>query len=404
MQPIWTANMSELISVSVANIRDRYENKHALLGLDTGFDDLNAMTGGLLPGTLTIIGGRPSMGKTALTLNIVRKIAVEQNLATMIVSYEDSKEQTSQRLLLIGAQVDANRLRTGHMSESDWAKLNAEAEQLKNSPIFVEDKHLSVEELRARCQKIKAAGVDLKLLVIDHIQLLPRPDIELANSEDGVTTARRLKRLAVDLNIAIIANSPLSRALESRRNKRPLMSDLGHGATDGDAADLVLFLYRDEYYDPESEYRGNAELIIAKQRYGPVGTIELNYLSNTGVFTGKVYSHMEVDSLYSSENLNQIWSESLKLIAKKVPEATYVTWISPIRLIAINHQVVKLAVDNDFARTFINGSLANVIREALQIVIGKNISLKVVADKSSRMASSNKVSGRKNNADDSSDG
>ncbi len=284
----WSDQMTDLIPKSMDEIRFNYEHRDTLRGLDTGFRDLNAMTSGLRPGTLTIIGGRPSMGKTIFALNIVRHVALNNNCPALIMSYEESREQISQRLLVHGAQLDANRLRCGYMSEADWDNLDIEAERLKLAPLVVEDHPLTVAEIHTNCRQLIESGFDLKLLLLDYIQLMPF--IEANSGENKITLTRQLKRMAVDLNIAVIANSQLSRALESRKNKRPKLADLRECAIDGDAADLILFLYRDEYYDPESIQRGEAEIIIVKQRHGPVGTIELLYKSSTGAFSNKYYS------------------------------------------------------------------------------------------------------------------
>lgn len=305
----WSSGIADLIPASLDEIRAAHEHRGALRGLSTGFYDLDAMTSGLRPGTLTIIGGRPSMGKTCFALNIVRAAIFNQNAPTIIITPESSREEVAQRLLVIGAPVDANRLRLGFMKPEHWHALNSESEKLKNAPLVIEDRSLTVEQIHENCRKYIDGGVDLKLVLVDYIQLLPQS--EGPGNEKRITISRKLKQMALELNIAVIATSQLSRAVEARKNKRPVISDLREGAVDGDVADLILMLYRDEYYDPDSTQRGTAELIIAKQRRGSVGTIELNYKASTNCFSNRVINLDDDDDEKHVGELDDLKSEQV---------------------------------------------------------------------------------------------
>jgi replicative DNA helicase len=283
----WNASMKNLVPEVLDEIRQRYESKYDLCGLDTGFSDINHFTGGLRPGTLTILGGRPSMGKTAFILNIVGKIAVELNHPTLIITTAESREQYLERLIRTHAITDTNRLRTCTMLDGDWKQLHAEGEKVMAAPLVIEDRGLTIEEIHQSCRQGIDNGFKLELLVIDDLQSLASSGGYLDPREERATVTTRLKRLAANFNIAVLATSQLSRALEERENKRPVLSDLRIEAIDGDAADLVMFLYRDEYYEPETEYRGQAEIIVAKQRLGPIGCIELFYKNSTARFSDK---------------------------------------------------------------------------------------------------------------------
>jgi replicative DNA helicase len=373
--------MNSLIPTSVATIQDLYQQKDSLLGLDTGFEDLNKMTGGLQAGTLTIIGGRPSMGKTVLMMNIVRKIAVELNHATAIVSYEDSKEFLSSRLLILGAQMDSNRLRCRTMRETEWEKLNAEAEKLQRAPITIDDRRLTFEELYEHCRNMKDSGLDLKLLVIDFMQIIPRSETDSYNRE--TTTAQHLKQLALDFSVAVVALSQLPRVIESRKSKRPMISDLSEGAFNADAADLVLFLYREEYYYPETIFRGEAELIIAKQRCGPTGTIELMYKSKTGFQNKSQLLNCDAtwnDEVYSEPDIAEIWQKAERVLTTKLSAVNYESWIKPIRLLQIKNGEVTLRVQNRYSQKLIADNFIDDIRNAISKILRKNISLKIIVD------------------------
>jgi replicative DNA helicase len=285
----WTANIKSLVWNKIAEIRRRSESELSREGLQTGFEDLNCLTQGLIRGTLTVVGGRPSMGKTSFALNLVRNISTELNHPTVFVSPRDSKEQLVERLLSIASEVDCTHLRVGVISASDQQRLELAAEQLQDSPLKIIDNVDSIDGIFNHCKQLERLGVNLELLVIDDIQSLRGVPAEFTDTDpaDRVFVSLRLKKMAKDLNIAVVACSQLSQAPETRRDPRPALSDLPTEVADGVFADLVLLLYRDEYYFPETDERGQAEIIIAKQNHGPMGTIDLLYNRNNCRFNDK---------------------------------------------------------------------------------------------------------------------
>ena len=268
----------------VLNALDRIEkaskSKGTVTGIPTGFIDLDYKLSGLQPSDLILVAARPSMGKTAFVLNIAQYVAFKKDRATAIFSLEMSKEQLVNRLFSLESQVDAQALRTGNMKDSDWEKLIEGAGIIGKSKLIIDDTPgISVSELRSKCRKYKLEhGLDL--IIIDYLQLMTGSVGKRSESRQQEISeiSRSLKGLARELNVPVIALSQLSRAVESRPDKRPMLSDLREsGAIERDA-DVVMFIYRDEYYNKDSEYKKQAEIIIAKQRNGPVGTVHLAWL------------------------------------------------------------------------------------------------------------------------------
>ena len=249
-------------------------------GLETGFMDLDYKTSGLQPSDLILIAARPSMGKTAFVLNIAQYMAFKKNKAVAIFSLEMSKEQLVNRLFSLESQVDAQSLRTGNMKDSDWEKLIEGAGIIGQSKLIIDDTPgISISELRSKCRKYKLEhGLDI--IIIDYLQLMTGSVGRSSESRQQEVSdiSRQLKGLARELNVPVVSLSQLSRAVESRPDKRPMLSDLRESGAIEQDADVVMFIYRDEYYNKDSEFKKQAEIIIAKQRNGPVGTVNLAWL------------------------------------------------------------------------------------------------------------------------------
>ena len=268
----------------VLNALDRIEkaskSKGTVTGIPTGFIDLDYKLSGLQPSDLILVAARPSMGKTAFVLNIAQYVAFKKDRATAIFSLEMSKEQLVNRLFSLESQVDAQALRTGNMKDSDWEKLIEGAGIIGKSKLIIDDTPgISVSELRSKCRKYKLEhGLDL--IIIDYLQLMTGSVGKRSESRQQEISeiSRSLKGLARELNVPVIALSQLRRSVESRPDKRPMLSDLRESGAIEQDADVVMFIYRDEYYNKDSEYKKQAEIIIAKQRNGPVGTVHLAWL------------------------------------------------------------------------------------------------------------------------------
>ncbi|MGC7871699.1 replicative DNA helicase [Desulfosporosinus sp. SYSU MS00001] len=268
-----------------------YANKGNLTGVPTFFTELDRMTSGWQPSDLVIIAARPSMGKTALVLNMAQNAAVRANVPVAIFSLEMSKEQLVQRMLCGEAMVDQQRVRTGELLDADWPKLTRAVGPLSEAPIFIDDTvGISLAELRSKARRLKTEH-DLSMIIIDYLQLLTVGKKAESRQQEVAQISRSLKGLARELKVPVIALSQLNRGVEQRQDKRPLMSDLlESGAIEADA-DVISFIYRDEYYNQESEKKGIAELIIAKHRNGPVGTVELGFLKEFTKFVNLDRQH-----------------------------------------------------------------------------------------------------------------
>ena len=268
----------------VLNALDKIEaaskNAGSVTGIPTGFLDLDYKTAGLQNSDLILIAARPSMGKTAFVLNIAQHVAFKANKSVAIFSLEMSKEQLVNRLFALEAQVDAQSLRTGNLKDSDWEKLIESAGIIGKSRLMIDDTPgISISELRSKCRKMKLEhGLDI--IIIDYLQLMTgRVGGRSESRQQEISEiSRALKGVARELNVPVVALSQLSRAVEQRPDHRPMMSDLRESGAIEQDADVVMFIYRDEYYNKDSEKKGLAEIIIAKQRNGPVGTIELAWL------------------------------------------------------------------------------------------------------------------------------
>lgn len=273
-----SVHIKELIKESIENLDRLYQRKEHITGIATNFTQFDNMTSGLQKSDLIILAGRPSMGKSALAVSIAENIGINLKKGVAIFSLEMSKEQLVQRMLCSQARVDAHKVRSGFLSPSDWPKLTAAAGKLSASNIFIDDTPaISVLELRAKARRLKA-NHEIDIIVLDYLQLM-RSAVKSDNRQQEISEiSRSLKALARELTVPIIALSQLSRAVESRQDHRPQLSDLRESGAIEQDADLVILLMREEYYSPTEENKGVADVIIAKQRNGPVGTVKLAFV------------------------------------------------------------------------------------------------------------------------------
>ena len=255
------------------------KTKGNVTGIATGFVDLDYKMAGLQPSDLILVAARPSMGKTAFVLNIAQYVAFHSNLTTAIFSLEMSKEQLVNRLFSLESRVDAQALRSGNLADSDWEKLIEGAGTIGRSNLIIDDTPgISISELRSKCRKYKLEH-DLKLVIIDYLQLMSGSGRSSDSRQQEISEiSRSLKALARELNVPVIALSQLSRAVEQRPDHRPMLSDLRESGAIEQDADVVMFIYRDDYYNKDSENKNIAEIILAKQRNGPIGTVNLVWL------------------------------------------------------------------------------------------------------------------------------
>ncbi|WP_301859300.1 replicative DNA helicase [uncultured Megasphaera sp.] len=285
------APVGVVVEETLDKITKLYENKAGITGLPTGFRDLDRMTSGLQPSDLILIAARPSMGKTAFTLNIAQNVGVRQHKTVAFFSLEMSQEQLVQRLLCQIAHIDSQKLRTGQLNtDEEWSKLTDACDKLYQAPIYIDDTPgISVTEMRSKARRLKAEhGLDL--IVVDYLQLMQGRNSESRQQEIS-EISRSLKALARELKVPLIALSQLSRSVESRQDKRPMLSDLRESGALEQDADIVSFLYREDYYDKETENQHITEVILAKHRNGPVGSIKLYFKSEYTLFLNLDTTH-----------------------------------------------------------------------------------------------------------------
>jgi replicative DNA helicase len=271
-------HLKEIVKDSIETIDKLYQRKAHVTGIPTGYIDFDIKTAGLQPSDLIVIAGRPSMGKSALALGIAEYAGVVEKVPVAIFSLEMSKEQLVQRMLCSHAKVDAHKVRTGYLATSDWPRLTAAAGKLSEAPIFIDDSPaISVMELRAKARRLKAHQ-DIKMIILDYLQLM-RGSSNIENRQQEISEiSRSIKALARELRVPIVAISQLSRAVEARTDHRPQLSDLRESGAIEQDADVVVLILREEYYNPTPENQGVAEINIAKQRNGPVGTLKLTFI------------------------------------------------------------------------------------------------------------------------------
>ena len=272
--------LQEILLDTLEQIDARYNNKGSITGLPTGFTELDHLTAGLQKSDLILVAARPSMGKTAFTLNIAAHVVLRAREPVAFFSLEMSKEQLVQRLLCSEGRIDSQRLRVGELEEKEWGDLIDTANRLSAAPLYIDDTPgITVMELRSKARRLKAEH-GLSLIVIDYLQLMQgRASKNGDNRQQEISEiSRSLKALARELNVPVIALSQLSRSVESRQVKRPMLSDLRESGSLEQDADIVMFLYREDYYDPETANKNITEVIIAKHRNGPVDTVDLTFL------------------------------------------------------------------------------------------------------------------------------
>ena len=277
-----TTNFSPIKDVlmnTFYKIEELYKNKGQLTGIPSGFPDLDLKTAGFQPSDFILVAARPSMGKTSFALNIAQNAALLTGLPVAIFSLEMSKEQLVNRLICSTANIDSQKLRTGNLDEDDWMKLAAAMTPLSKAPIYIDDTPgIGVMDIRAKCRRLKLEK-GLGLVMIDYLQLMQGRGKAENRQQEISEISRSLKSLARELNVPVITLSQLSRAPESRSDHRPILSDLRESGAIEQDADIVMFLYRDDYYHKDSEKKNIAEVIIAKHRNGPTGTVELLWLA-----------------------------------------------------------------------------------------------------------------------------
>ena len=272
--------IKDVLVESFTNLEKLYNQKQHVTGVPTGFIDLDRMTAGLHGSEFILIAARPAMGKSAFALNIGAYAATRANIPVAIFSLEMAKDQVANRILCSEALVDSNAVRTGELTDEDLSKLAETSGELSQAQIFIDDTAgISVMEIRAKCRKLKLEK-NIGLVIIDYLQLVQGSGKTSSREQEIAEISRSLKILAKEIEVPVIALSQLSRAVEARPDHRPMLSDLRESGSIEQDADIVMFLYRDDYYNKESEKKGIAEVIIAKQRNGPIGTVELLWLPN----------------------------------------------------------------------------------------------------------------------------
>ena len=278
--------IKQVVLSVIEKIEQASKSKSTVTGIATGFTDLDYRTSGMQPSDLILLAARPSMGKTAFVLDLAQNMAIKNSYTTAIFSLEMSKEQLVNRLLSMESRVDSQILRTGSLSDSDWDQVVESSGVIAKSKLIIDDTPgISITELRSKCRKYKLEH-DLKVVIIDYLQLMSGSGSRSGDNRQQEISeiSRSLKALARELEVPVIALSQLSRACETRQDHRPMLSDLRESGAIEQDADVVMFLYRDDYYNKDSEAKNVAEVIIAKQRNGPIGTVELVWLPNYSKF------------------------------------------------------------------------------------------------------------------------
>ena len=271
--------LRDILGATIDRLDMLHANQGQLTGVSTGYDDLDRMTAGLQPGDLIIIAGRPSMGKTTLALNIAENAAIAANTPVAVFSMEMSREQLSMRMVSSLGRVDQSHLRTGNFGDEDWARINGAIAQMKTAPLYIDDSGaLTPTEVRARARRLKRERGGLGLIVVDDLQLMQVAGTKENRTNEISEISRSLKALAKELHVPVIALSQLNRGVEQRTDKKPVMSDLRESGAIEQDADIIVLIYREEVYEPDTPRKGIADIIIAKQRNGPTGEVHLTFL------------------------------------------------------------------------------------------------------------------------------
>ena len=282
----------QIVLNALDKIEQAAKNKSSVTGIPTGFTDLDYKTSGLQPSDLILVAARPSMGKTAFVLNIAQDVVLRSKKTCAIFSLEMSKEQLVNRMFAMDSYVNSQNLRTGNLTESDWEKLVDSAGRIGSSRLIIDDTPgISISELRSKCRRFKLEH-DLSLVMIDYLQLMSGNSRQGDNRQQEISDiSRSLKALAREIDCPVIALSQLSRACEARQDHRPMLSDLRESGAIEQDADVVMFIYRDDYYNKDSSSKNISEIIIAKQRNGPTGTVELAWLPDYTKFGNLQKNH-----------------------------------------------------------------------------------------------------------------
>lgn len=283
--------IDKIVLQSLESIEAASKTKGTVTGVSTGFYDLDYKTAGLQPSDLILVAARPSMGKTAFVLNVAEHVAVKDKKTTAIFSLEMSKDQLVKRMLAMNSKVDSQAIRSGELRDDDWVKLVESVKEIGSSGLIIDDTPgISISELRSKCRKYKLEH-DLGLVIIDYLQLMTGSRKTESRQQEVSDISRSLKALAREINAPIVALSQLSRAVEQRPDKRPMLSDLRESGAIEQDADVVMFIYRDDYYNKDTEEPGVAEIIIGKQRNGPTGTVKLGWQAQYTKFVNLERNH-----------------------------------------------------------------------------------------------------------------
>jgi replicative DNA helicase len=271
--------IQDLLNENLNRLEALFERGEAITGIPSGYTDLDEILAGLQPSNLVVVGARPAMGKTAFSLGMASHAAIESRRPVLVFSLEMGQLEVSQRILCAEARVDSSRVRTGRLTDDDWTKISNAVGRIADAPIYIDDNaNISVMDIRAKARRLRSQLGDLGLIIIDYVQLMTGRSAAESRQVEVSEISRGLKILARELETPVVALAQLNRALEQRADKRPMLSDLRESGSLEQDADIVMFLYRDEVYDPESQDRGTAEVIVAKHRNGPVGKVRLAWL------------------------------------------------------------------------------------------------------------------------------
>lgn len=288
-----------ILDTTIRRLDELSQTKNALTGITTGFTDLDKMTSGLQPSDMVIVAARPSMGKTTFAMNLVENALLNSDKGIMVFSLEMPSEQLMMRMLSSLARVNQTKVRTGQLEEDDWPKLLSAVERIKEKNLFIDDTAgISPSEMRSRIRRIVREHGDLGLIMVDYLQLMKIPGFSEGRTNEISEISRSLKAIAKEFNVPVVALSQLNRSLEQRPNKRPVNSDLRESGAIEQDADVIMFIYRDEVYNEDTEYKGIAEIIIGKQRNGPIGTCRLAFIGQYTRFDNlapDAYRHYDSD-------------------------------------------------------------------------------------------------------------
>ncbi len=272
-------DMRELLKKAIDKIDELFNTGDAITGITTGFTDLDEMTSGLQPSDMIVVAARPSMGKTTFAMNLVENALMATDKSVVVFSLEMPAEQLMMRSLSSLGRINQGKVRTGKLEEDDWPRLSSAVERLKDKKLFIDDTAgISPQEMRSRLRRIVREHGDLALIMVDYLQLMQIPGFSEGRTNEISEISRSLKAMAKEFKVPVIALSQLNRSLEQRPNKRPVNSDLRESGAIEQDADVIMFIYRDEVYNPDTEYKGVGEIIIGKQRNGPIGSVRLAFI------------------------------------------------------------------------------------------------------------------------------